>query len=122
MSARLKQIIQLLKAESADVEQRVADLERRRAWLNEQLSAFEVAVADDASAGGGVHARRLRGTRLVPKIEEYLKQHPCSTAAEVAAALRANEKSTATILSKLVSDGKLTKERRGYSVPVRTGS
>jgi hypothetical protein len=49
-------------------------------------------------------------------IIDYLKNHPQSTAGDVAKALNANRNTTATRLSQMVKKGQITKASKGYAV------
>ena len=59
---------------------------------------------------------RQRKTDITARIIDYLKDHPQSTAGDVAKALNANRNTTATRLSQMVKKGQITKASKGYAV------
>ena len=59
-------------------------------------------------------ARRRKGD-ITERIIDYLKDHPQSTAGDVAKGLNANRNTIATRLSRMAKEGEVTKAARGYA-------
>ena len=59
---------------------------------------------------------RQREPDISPRIIAYLKDHPQSTAGDVAKPLNANPNTTAARLSQMVKKGEITKATKGYAV------
>jgi DNA-binding IclR family transcriptional regulator len=53
---------------------------------------------------------------VTPRIIDYLRDHPQSTAGDVAKALNANRNTIAARLSQMVKQGEITKASKGYAV------
>jgi hypothetical protein len=118
--SRIQQVIDTLEAEHAD-------LERRLAWLDKQLQEFRDhrdaaprptrsvrrATARRASARRAVARTRRGDTKTM--IIEYLDKHPGSTAGEVARGLNLNRGSVSTRLTQLAKRGEIRKAERGYA-------
>jgi predicted HTH transcriptional regulator len=123
--SRIKQVIDALEAERAEVRERLD-------WLDEQIEVFREDQADaDAPAktpsrskrrATATRASRRRATArslkpdLNAKILSYLKDHPESTAGDVAKGLNLARNSTASKLTQMVKMGEIKKARRGYAV------
>jgi hypothetical protein len=117
----MQQVIDALEAERAEVQERLA-------WLDRQITEFRErhdggpaappqrstrrATARRASTRRAT-ARQRRGD-IKDQIIGYLRDHPESTAGEVAKAINANRNTTATRLSQMVKEGELSKASKGY--------
>jgi hypothetical protein len=119
--SRIKQVIDTLEAERADVQERLA-------WLEKQIAEFRERHGDEAPAAPvrstrrqtarrasqrRATARQLRGDTK-SKILDYLRKHPGSTAGDVAKGLNLSPNSTSTRLSQMVKAGELKKATKGY--------
>ena len=118
--SRMQQVIDALEAERADLLERLA-------WLDCQIKEFrgdERATPPQRSVRRATARRastrrataRQRKTDITARIIDYLKDHPQSTAGDVAKALNANRNTTATRLSQMVKKGQITKASKGYAV------
>ena len=118
--SRIQQVIETLEAEQAELQERLA-------WLERQLKEFQ-----DRSDGGQAPVRSIRratarraSTRRAvartrrgdtkARIVEFLEKHPGSTAGEVARGLDLNRGSVSTRLTQLAKLGDISKSERGYS-------
>jgi predicted transcriptional regulator len=123
----MQQIIDALEAERAEVQERLTWLDRQLAEFRDRQadhrspSAQQVspaprsvrrATAQRASARRST-ARQRRGD-LQERIGDYLKDHPQSTAGDVAKGLNANRNTIATRLSQMVKQGDIAKAEKGY--------
>lgn len=118
--SRIQQVIDTLEAEHAELQERLA-------WLEKQLKEFHDrrdggqpatrsvrrATARRASARRAV-ARTRRGDTKA-RIIEFLEKHPGSTAGEVARGLDLNRGSVSTRLTQLAKLGDISKSERGYA-------
>jgi predicted HTH transcriptional regulator len=121
--SRMQQVIDALEAERADLLERLA-------WLDGQINEFrerhggERAAVPQRSVRRATARRastrrataRQRRTDISPRILDYLRDHPQSTAGDVAKALNANRNTIATRLSQMVKTGEITKASKGYAV------
>ena len=118
--SRIQQVIDTLEAEHADLEQRLA-------WLDKQLKEFRDHRDDGPPPSRSVRratARRASTRRAVARsrrgdtktrIIEFLEKHPGSTAGEVARGLNLNRGSISTRLTQLAKRGEIRKAERGYA-------
>jgi predicted HTH transcriptional regulator len=118
----MQQVIDALEAERADLQERLA-------WLESQIDEFRQRHGDQRSTPPQRSVRRATARRassrratarqrkgdITQRIIDYLKDHPQSTAGEVAKGLNANRNTVATRLSKMAKDGQVTKASRGYA-------
>jgi winged helix-turn-helix DNA-binding protein len=121
--SRMKQVIDALEAERAEVVERLE-------WLEGQIKEFR--RRDGAEAAGPeaprrstrrATARRASARRATARarrgdvkqqILDYLADHPGSTAGDVAKGIDANRNTVATRLSQLAKSGTIAKVERGY--------
>lgn len=125
--SRIKQVIETLEAERAEVQQRLE-------WLDDQLKTFREHEAGQPGAPATrpsrsdrrATARRASARRATARsvkrdtgaeIVAYLQKHPNSTAGDVAKGLNLNRDTVATRLSKMTKAGEITKAERGYAAP-----
>ena len=118
--SRIQQVIDTLEAEHAD-------LEKRLAWLDKQLEEFRNhrdSAPPPARSVRRATARRASSRRAVARarrgdtkaqIIEFLDKHPGSTAGEVARGLNLNRGSVSTRLTQLAKRGEIRKAERGYA-------
>jgi predicted transcriptional regulator len=118
--SRIQQVIATLEAEQAELQERLA-------WLERQLKEFQDHSESDAPPARSVRratARRASARRAVARtrrgdtkarIIEFLEKHPGSTAGEVARGLDLNRGSVSTRLTQLAKLGDIAKSDRGYS-------
>jgi predicted transcriptional regulator len=118
--SRIRQVIDTLEAEQAELRERLA-------WLDQQLKAFqehEGLTVPPARSVRRQTARRASSRRAVARarkgdtktrIIEYLGKHPGSTAGEVSRGLDMNRGSVSTRLTQLAKLGEIVKSERGYS-------
>jgi Winged helix-turn-helix DNA-binding len=120
--SRMQQVIDALEAERAELQERVA-------WLDGQITEFRERHGDGRSPPAQRSMRRATARRastrratahqrkgdLQGRIIGYLKDHPQSTAGDVAKALNANRNTIATRLSRMVKEGEVTKASKGYA-------
>jgi predicted transcriptional regulator len=118
--SRIRQVIDTLEAEQADLRERLA-------WTDQQLKAFQEHEKGSTAPTRAVRrqaARRASGRRAVARerkgdtkarIIEFLGKHPGSTAGEVARGLDMNRGSVSTRLTQLAKLGDISKSSRGYS-------
>jgi Fic family protein len=121
--SRLQQVIDALEAERADLQERLA-------WLDRQINEFRERHGDERAPPPPRSMRRATARRastrratarqrkgdISGRIIDYLNDHPQSTAGDVAKALNANRNTTATQLSRLVKKGEIRKASKGYAV------
>jgi TolA-binding protein len=126
--ARTQQQIETLEA-------RVAELQERMTWLEQQVRAQGAQDADaDAPPARSVRratARRASRRRAQARalrsdtkgaIVEFLAKHPGSTAGEVAKALDLNPSTVSSSLVALAKRGQVEKVERGYAAAERAGT
>ena len=118
--SRIRQVIDTLEAEQAELRERLA-------WLEQQLKVFnerERGALPPARAVRRQVARRASTRRAVARarkgdtksrIVEFLTKHPGSTAGEVARGLDMNRGSVSTRLTQLAKLGEISKSERGYA-------
>jgi predicted HTH transcriptional regulator len=120
--SRMQQVIDALEAERADLLQRLA-------WLDGQIKEFRERHGDERATPPQRSVRRATARRastrramvrqrhhdISPRIIDYLKDHPQSTAGDVAKALNANRNTIAARLSQMVKKGEITKASKGYA-------
>jgi predicted HTH transcriptional regulator len=118
----MQQVIDALEAERADLQERLA-------WLDRQIEEFRERHGDERSAPAQRSVRRATARRastrratarqrrgdIEGRIVGYLKDHPQSTAGDVAKGLNANRNTIATRLSRMVKAGEITKAAKGYA-------
>lgn len=125
--SRMKQVIDALEAERAEVVEHLQ-------WLDRQLEEFRDRQRHDgAGAASAVPARsnrratarrasqrrataRTRRGNLAEQVVAYLREHPGSTAGDVAKGLNANRNTIATRLSQMTKAGEISKAEKGYTV------
>lgn len=119
--SRMQQVIDALEAERADLQERVA-------WLDGQIREFRERHGDERLTPPQRSVRRATARRassrratarqrkgdITERIIDYLKDHPQSTAGDVAKGLSANRNTIATRLSRMVKEGEATKASTGY--------
>jgi predicted HTH transcriptional regulator len=120
--SRMQQVIDALEAERADLRERLA-------WLEAQIGEFRERHGDQRSpppqrsvrratarraSSRRATARRRKGD-ITERIIDYLKDHPQSTAGDVAKGLNANRNTIATRLSRMAKEGEVTKASKGYA-------
>ena len=117
----MQQVIDALEAERADLQERLA-------WLEGQIDEFRERRGDQRSPPPQRSVRRATARRastrrararqrrgdITERIIDYLKDHPQSTAGDVAKGLSANRNTIATRLSRMVKEGEATKASTGY--------
>ena len=117
--SRIRQVIETLEAERADLQQRLA-------WLEEQIKEFQAHHdgAAPARSGRRATARRASTRRATARTHQvdtkksivgFLTKHPGSTAGEVAKGLNLNRGSVSTRLTQLAKSGEIKKAARGYT-------
>jgi hypothetical protein len=140
--SRIKQVIDALEAERADVQERLA-------WLDRQIAEFreygdngvratpereddsplrrndeDVAASAPKRSMRRATARRASTRRATARerqgdvkgqILKYLAGHPESTAGDVAKAVSGNRNTISTRLSKMARDGEIVKADKGYA-------
>lgn len=119
--SRIQQVIDTLQAEQAELQERLA-------WLEKQLKEFEDHRDEDgqppARAVRRATARRASSRRAVARVRrgdtkarivEFLAKHPGSTAGDVARGLDMNRGSVSTRLTQLAKVGEIQKTERGYA-------
>jgi hypothetical protein len=121
--SRMQQVIEALEAERADLQERLA-------WLDYQIEEFRERHGDARATPPRRSVRRATARRastrratarqrkgdVAGRIIDYLKDHPQSTAGDVAKALNANRNTTATRLSQMAKTGEITKAPKGYTL------
>jgi hypothetical protein len=121
--SRMQQVIDALEAERADLQERLA-------WLDHQIKEFRERHGDARATPPRRSVRRATARRastrratarqrkgdIAGRIVDYLKDHPQSTAGDVAKALNANRNTTATRLSQMTKTDEITKAPKGYTV------
>jgi CRP-like cAMP-binding protein len=123
--SRIQHVIDTLEAERADLQERLA-------WLEKQINEFHTHDGDAAPGAAGVPARsvrrgtarrastrrataRTRQVDIKARIVDFLSKHPGSTAGDVAKGLDLNRGSVSTRLSQLAKSGEIQKADRGYA-------
>jgi predicted Rossmann fold nucleotide-binding protein DprA/Smf involved in DNA uptake len=134
--SRIQQVITTLEAERADVQKRLA-------WIEKQINEFRTHHGGDAAASTtpgrrratrraasraatsapATTARRPRaGTRprsqggdVRSQIVAYLQQHPSSTASDIASATGLKRNTVSTRLTQMAQTGEIKKQARGYA-------
>jgi predicted HTH transcriptional regulator len=118
----MQQVIDALEAERAELQDRLA-------WLDDQIKEFRARHGDERSMPAQRSVRRGTARRastrratarqrkgdVTERIVGYLKDHPQSTAGDVAKGLNANRNTVATRLSQMVKEGEVAKASKGYS-------
>jgi predicted HTH transcriptional regulator len=118
----MQQVIDALEAERAEVQERLA-------WLDRQITEFRERHDGDSATPSQRSSRRATARRASTRratarerqgdikslITDYLKKHPESTAGDVAKAINANRNTIATRLSQMAKDGEITKASKGYA-------
>jgi predicted transcriptional regulator len=121
--SRIQQVIDTLEAERAEVQERLA-------WLDRQINEFEAHNGSTATVAPARSVRRSTSRRastrraaarsrqgdIKASIIEFLAKHPGSTAGDIAKALNLNPGSVSTRLTQLAKTGQIQKASRGYSV------
>jgi hypothetical protein len=124
--SRMEQVIETLEAERAEAVERVE-------WLDRQLEEFRGrsgADGDGAVSPAPRSTRRLTARRassrratarrrqvdVKARIIDYLKDHPSSTAGDVAKAINASRGTVSTRLSQMAKTGEITKATKGYTI------
>jgi Fic family protein len=119
----MRQVIDALEAERADLQEHLA-------WLDRQIEEFRERHGDERALPPRRSRRRANARRastrratarqrkgdITGSIIDYLKDHPQSTAGDVAKALDANRSTIASRLSQMVKEGEITKASKGYAV------
>jgi len=118
--SRIREVIDTLEAEQAELRERLD-------WLEKQLKVFNDREQGDQPPARSVRrqaARRASTRRAVARVRkgdtksrivEFLAKHPGSTAGEVARGLDMNRGSVSTRLTQLAKLGEITKSERGYA-------
>jgi hypothetical protein len=120
--SRMQHVIDALEAERAELQERVV-------WLDGQIKEFRERHGDQRSPAPQRSVRRSTARRastrratarqrkgdLQGRIVDYLKNHPQSTAGDVAKGLSANRNTIATRLSQMAKEGEITKASKGYA-------
>ena len=121
--SRMQQVIAALEAERADVQERLD-------WLDRQIEEFrdhhdgEQATVPKRSTRRATARRastrraagRRRQSDVQARVVEFLKDHPNSTAGDVAKGLNANRNTIATRLSQMVKAGDIKKASTGCAI------
>lgn len=120
--SRMKQVIDALEAERADVKERLE-------WLEMQIEAFrerhggEGPTVVPARSGRRSAARRASSRRqtarsrqsdTAARIVDYLDKNPGSTAGDLAKGLNLKRNSLSTKLTQMAKAGQIQKADRGY--------
>jgi hypothetical protein len=123
----MQQVLDALEAERAEVQERLG-------WLERQISEFRQRLTGDSEtpsatpapkprSRGRATARRASSRRATARerrgdikaqIVAFLRDHPESTAGDVAKGIDANRNTTATRLSQMTKDGEISKASKGY--------
>jgi hypothetical protein len=123
----MQQVLDALEAERAEVQERLG-------WLERQISEFRQRLTGDSEtpsetpapkprSTGRATARRASSRRTTARerrgdikaqIVTFLRDHPESTAGDVAKGIDANRNTTATRLSQMTKDGEISKASKGY--------
>jgi hypothetical protein len=120
--SRMQHVIDALEAERAELQERVV-------WLDGQIKEFRERHGDQRLPAPQRSVRRSTARRastrratarqrkgdLQGRIVDYLKNHPQSTAGDVAKGLSANRNTIATRLSQMAKEGEITKASKGYA-------
>jgi len=120
--SRIQQVIDTLEAERDDLLERLA-------WIDGQIAEFRERHGDDHAPPSQRSARRATARRastrratarqrkpdVAARIIDYLKDHPQSTAGDVAKALNANRNTVGARLSQMAEKGEITKASKGYA-------
>jgi len=121
---RIKQIIETLEAERADVQRQLEFLDTQLDEFRSHLAEQETApVKPSPRSNRRATAKRASARRaaartvkrdIATEVAEFLKEHPHSTAGDVAKGLNLNRNSVATRLSQMAKAGEIVKAKRGY--------
>jgi predicted HTH transcriptional regulator len=118
----MKQVIDALEAERADVKERLE-------WIETQITAFrerhggEAPTVVPARSNRRSTARRASSRRqtarsrqsdTAARIVDYLAKHPGSTAGDLARGLDLKRNSVSTRLTQMAKAGQIKKAERGY--------
>jgi predicted HTH transcriptional regulator len=139
--SRIQQVISTLEAERADIQKRLA-------WLEKQIKEFRSQHGADAPATAAPSRRRRstrragtraatatpsttatrrtrrpragadrgnRGGDVRSQIVAYLKDHPNSTASDIASATSLKRNTVSTRLTQMAKAGEIKKQSRGYA-------
>jgi predicted transcriptional regulator len=120
--SRMKQVIDALEAERADVKERLE-------WLETQLKAFRERDGGEAPtvparsqrrstarrASSRRQTARSRQSDTAARIVDYLAKHPGSTAGDLAKGLNLKRNSVSTKLTQMAKTGTIKKAQRGYT-------
>ncbi|MGA2471527.1 MAG: helix-turn-helix domain-containing protein [Solirubrobacteraceae bacterium] len=120
--SRIRQVIETLEAERAEVQKHLA-------WLEQQINEFHahdgglVASAPARSVRRATARRasdrrataRNRRLDVKPRIIDFLAEHPGSTAGDVAKGLNLNRGTVSTRLTQLAKAREIRKAARGYT-------
>jgi len=118
----MQSVIDALEAERAELQERVV-------WLDGQIKEFRERHGDERSPAPQRSMRRSAARRastrratarqrkgdIKERIVDYLKNHPQSTAGDVAKGVNANRNTIATRLSQMAKEGEITKASKGYA-------
>lgn len=122
--SRIKQVIDTLEAERADVRKRLEWIDRQLEEFRDHHQGVEPAMTQPSRGARRATARRASVRRATARslqadvkgrIVAYLKKHPNSTAGDVAKGLGLNRNSTATRLTQMTKAGEIKKATRGYA-------
>jgi predicted Rossmann fold nucleotide-binding protein DprA/Smf involved in DNA uptake len=131
--SRIKQILDTLEAERAD-------LGKRLAWIEKQIKEFSARHRGDAAEPTTPAPRRRASSRAATsapatttrrprartasragngdvrsQIVAHLQQHPNSTASEIASATGLKRSTVSTRLTQMAKAGEIKKQARGYA-------
>jgi hypothetical protein len=131
--SRIQQVINTLEAERADVQKRLA-------WIEKQIKEFSARLRGDTAEPATPARRRRassRATTSAPatttrrprpgarprsqggdvrsQIVAYLQEHPSSTASEIASATGLKRSTVSTRLTQMAKAGEIKKQARGYA-------
>ena len=118
--SRMQQVIDALEAEREEVQERLEWLERQIGEFRERHQngpaphqrAVRRSTARRASTRRATARSRQGDTKAA--ITDYLKEHPGSTAGDVAKGLNLQRNSVSTRLTQMTKAGEIKKATRGY--------
>ena len=118
----MQQVIAALEAERADVQERLDWLDRQIEEFRDHRDGEQATVPKRSTRRATARrasTRRAAGRRRHPDVQariiDFLKDHPNSTAGDVAKGLNANRNTIATRLSQMVKTGEIKKASKGYA-------
>jgi predicted transcriptional regulator len=121
--SRMEQVIEALEAERNEVREHLEWLERQIATFRERHSASSAPVAGRSRRRATARrastrraSARSRQTDRGTQISGYLRDHPGSTAGDIAKGLNLNRNSVSTRLTQMAKAGTIKKAKRGYQV------